>query len=121
MGPSGCGKSTLLAILGMLDSPSSGSYCFDGQDISHFSEQQLANLRKASVGFVFQSFNLIDELTVFENVELPLQYLQIGAASAKAGCWRCCNGLALIIAQSLATTTVGGPATTGRSGTGAGD
>lgn len=83
MGPSGCGKSTLLAILGMLDSPSSGSYCFDGQDISHFSEQQLANLRKASVGFVFQSFNLIDELTVFENVELPLQYLQIGAAERK--------------------------------------
>jgi len=84
MGPSGCGKSTLLAILGMLDSPSSGSYCFDGQDISHFSEQQLANLRKASVGFVFQSFNLIDELTVFENVELPLQYLQIGAAERKS-------------------------------------
>ncbi len=84
MGPSGCGKSTLLAILGMLDSPSSGSYCFDGQDISHFSEQQLANLRKASVGFVFQSFNLIDELTVFENVELPLQYMQIGAAERKS-------------------------------------
>jgi putative ABC transport system ATP-binding protein len=83
MGPSGCGKSTLLAILGMLDSPSSGSYNFDGQDISHFSEQQLANLRKASVGFVFQSFNLIDELTVFENVELPLQYLKIGAAERK--------------------------------------
>lgn len=83
MGPSGCGKSTLLAILGMLDSPSSGSYDFDGQDISQFSEQQLANLRKASVGFVFQSFNLIDELTVFENVELPLQYLKIGAAERK--------------------------------------
>ncbi len=83
MGPSGCGKSTLLAILGMLDSPSSGSYCFDGQDISQFTEQQLANLRKASVGFVFQSFNLIDELTVFENVELPLQYLKITAAERK--------------------------------------
>ncbi len=84
MGPSGCGKSTLLAILGMLDSPSSGSYHFAGQDISHFTEQQLANLRKASVGFVFQSFNLIDELTVFENVELPLQYLKIGAAERKS-------------------------------------
>jgi len=84
MGPSGCGKSTLLAILGMLDSPSSGSYCFDGQDISQFTEQQLANLRKASVGFVFQSFNLIDELTVFENVELPLQYLKITAAERKS-------------------------------------
>jgi putative ABC transport system ATP-binding protein len=84
MGPSGCGKSTLLAILGMLDSPSSGSYHFAGQDISQFTEQQLANLRKASVGFVFQSFNLIDELTVFENVELPLQYLKIGAAERKS-------------------------------------
>lgn len=83
MGPSGCGKSTLLAILGMLDSPSSGSYHFAGQDISQFTEQQLANLRKASVGFVFQSFNLIDELTVFENVELPLQYLKITAAERK--------------------------------------
>ncbi len=83
MGPSGCGKSTLLAILGMLDSPTNGSYQFAGQEIAHFSEKQLANLRKASIGFVFQSFNLIDELTVFENVELPLQYQQISAAERK--------------------------------------
>lgn len=77
MGPSGCGKSTLLSILGMLDSPSSGEFKFAGQDIAKHSEKQLAELRKASVGFVFQSFNLIDELTVYENVELPLQYQNI--------------------------------------------
>ena len=83
MGPSGCGKSTLLSILGMLDSPSSGSFKFAGTDISNFNEQQLANLRKASIGFVFQSFNLIDELTVYENVELPLQYQKITKAERK--------------------------------------
>ncbi|MBP1649536.1 MAG: transporter ATP-binding protein [Bacteroidetes bacterium] len=75
MGPSGCGKSTLLNILGLLDSPSEGHYYFLGQDVSRASERQRANLRKANIGFVFQSFNLIDELTVFENVELPLYYL----------------------------------------------
>ena len=83
MGPSGCGKSTLLSILGMLDSPSSGSFEFAGTDISNFNEKQLANLRKASIGFVFQSFNLIDELTVYENVELPLQYQKITKAQRK--------------------------------------
>ncbi len=77
MGPSGCGKSTLLSIIGMLDSPSAGSYQFAGTEISHYSEKQLAELRKANLGFVFQSFNLIDELTVAENVALPLQYLQV--------------------------------------------
>ncbi|WP_338591185.1 ABC transporter ATP-binding protein [Shewanella khirikhana] len=83
MGPSGCGKSTLLSILGMLDSPSDGSYQFDGKEISQFGEKQLASLRKSSIGFVFQSFNLIDDLTVFENVELPLQYQQIGKEERK--------------------------------------
>ena len=83
MGPSGCGKSTLLSILGMLDSPSSGSFKFAGMDISHFNEKRLAELRKASIGFVFQSFNLIDELTVYENVELPLQYQKITKAERK--------------------------------------
>ncbi|KZN35994.1 phosphonate ABC transporter ATP-binding protein [Pseudoalteromonas luteoviolacea S2607] len=80
MGPSGCGKSTLLSILGLLDAPSSGSYNFDGTEVAAFSEQQMANLRKASIGFVFQSFNLIDELTVFENVALPLQYQNVSKA-----------------------------------------
>ena len=83
MGPSGCGKSTLLSILGMLDSPSAGSFEFLGQDIAGFSEKQLAALRKASIGFVFQSFNLIDEFTVFENVELPLQYQNISKSERK--------------------------------------
>ena len=83
MGPSGCGKSTLLSILGMLDSPSAGSFEFLGEDIAGFGEKQLAALRKASIGFVFQSFNLIDELTVFENVELPLQYQNISKSERK--------------------------------------
>ncbi|OUS73924.1 phosphonate ABC transporter ATP-binding protein [Pseudoalteromonas sp. A601] len=83
MGPSGCGKSTLLSILGMLDSPTSGGFDFSGTDIAGYSEKQLAELRKASIGFVFQSFNLIDELTVFENVELPLQYQKISKDERK--------------------------------------
>lgn len=80
MGPSGCGKSTLLNILGLLDNPSGGEYNFVGQDVANFSERQRANLRKSNIGFVFQSFNLIDELTVYENVELPLLYLGIPTA-----------------------------------------
>ncbi|CAM5183123.1 ABC transporter ATP-binding protein [Alishewanella longhuensis] len=83
MGPSGCGKSTLLSILGMLDSPSSGAYLFEGTDIAKYSEKQLAQLRKTKLGFVFQSFNLIDELTVFQNVELPLQYQGVPATERK--------------------------------------
>ena len=75
MGPSGCGKSTLLNILGLLDNPSDGEYHFLEHEVSKYSERERANLRKANIGFVFQSFNLIDELTVFENVELPLLYL----------------------------------------------
>ncbi|PEN13213.1 phosphonate ABC transporter ATP-binding protein [Longibacter salinarum] len=75
MGPSGCGKSTLLNILGLLDTPTDGSHLFDGEDVSGFSERQRAKRRKGNIGFVFQSFNLIDELTVYENVELPLLYL----------------------------------------------
>ena len=75
MGPSGCGKSTLLNILGTLDSPTSGKYFFNGKGIDKMGESQLTAFRKGNIGFVFQSFNLIDELTVFENVELPLVYL----------------------------------------------
>ncbi len=77
MGPSGCGKSTLLNILGMLDSPTEGGLYFDNLDISKYSEKQRTAVRKGNIGFVFQSFNLIDELNVFENVELPLMYLKI--------------------------------------------
>ena len=83
MGPSGCGKSTLLNVLGMIDKPSSGEYNFMGEEISKYSERQRANLRKANIGFVFQSFNLIDELTVYENTELPLLYLGYSSAERK--------------------------------------
>lgn len=77
MGPSGCGKSTLLNILGLLDNPTSGSYYLDGKEVGHLKEKDRTNVRKGNIGFVFQSFNLIDELNVFENVELPLTYLHI--------------------------------------------
>ncbi len=83
MGPSGCGKSTLLNILGLLDDPDAGSFVFNGQEIAGFNERQRAELRKRNIGFVFQSFNLIDELTVFENVELPLIYTGVKAAERK--------------------------------------
>lgn len=80
MGPSGCGKSTLLNILGLLDSPTGGTYMLDGTDVSGFSESQRNVLRKGVLGFVFQSFNLIDELTVRENIELPLLYMGLPSA-----------------------------------------
>ena len=75
-GPSGCGKSTLLNIVGLLDNQSSGKYFFDGTEVGTYKERQRTQMRKGNIGFVFQSFNLIDELTVFENVELPLIYLK---------------------------------------------
>ncbi|WP_300439094.1 ABC transporter ATP-binding protein [Christiangramia sp.] len=83
MGPSGCGKSTLLNILGMLDDPDGGSYLFNGTEVAGFNERQRAKLRKHNIGFVFQSFNLIDELSVFENVELPLIYTGVKPAERK--------------------------------------
>jgi len=83
MGPSGCGKSTLLNILGLLDNPSGGEYFFLDKEVGGFSERQRANLRKQNIGFVFQNFNLIDELTVFENVELPLIYLGKSSSERK--------------------------------------
>jgi putative ABC transport system ATP-binding protein len=84
MGPSGCGKSTLLNILGLLDNYDSGEYYFDGTDTSSFNEKQSANLRKGNIGFIFQSFNLIDELNVYENVELPLIALKVPLSKRKA-------------------------------------
>jgi putative ABC transport system ATP-binding protein len=83
MGPSGCGKSTLLNILGLLDNPSGGELYFDGTEVAKFKEKQRTNIRKGNIGFVFQSFNLIDELTVYENVELPLLYLNVSGAERK--------------------------------------
>jgi putative ABC transport system ATP-binding protein len=84
MGPSGCGKSTLLNIIGMLDTPSSGSYLFKDEEIAGYTEAKLSDLRKENIGFIFQSFNLIDELTVFENVELALLYHKIGRDERRA-------------------------------------
>jgi len=83
MGPSGCGKSTLLNVLGLIDQPTSGEYYFFGEEISKYSERKRASLRKNNIGFVFQSFNLIDELTVHENVELPLLYLGFSVSERK--------------------------------------
>jgi putative ABC transport system ATP-binding protein len=83
MGPSGCGKSTLLNIIGMLDSPSTGEYLFKGQNVAGLPEAELAKVRKANIGFIFQSFNLIDELTVRENVELALLYHDMPAAERR--------------------------------------
>ncbi|MCD6518020.1 MAG: ABC transporter ATP-binding protein [Candidatus Aminicenantes bacterium] len=83
MGPSGCGKSTLLNVLGLIDKPTGGKYYFLDTEVSSYSERKRANLRKSNIGFVFQSFNLIDELTVFENVELPLLYLGYSSGDRK--------------------------------------
>ena len=83
MGPSGCGKSTLLNILGLLDSPTSGVYAFGGEDVARASEQRLTQLRRASVGFIFQSFNLIDDLTVAENVDVALIYRKVSSSERK--------------------------------------
>lgn len=83
MGPSGCGKSTLLNIIGLLDNPTSGEYYFDKKQVGNYKESQRTDLRKGNVGFIFQSFNLIDELSVFENVELPLVYLKIKSSQRK--------------------------------------
>lgn len=83
MGPSGCGKSTLLNIIGLLDNPTTGNYYFNGQEVGHLKEKQRTQVRKGNIGFVFQSFNLIDELNVYENVELPLIYLKKKASEKK--------------------------------------
>ncbi|MEE0984149.1 MAG: ABC transporter ATP-binding protein [Bacteroidaceae bacterium] len=83
MGPSGCGKSTLLNILGLLDVPNGGEYILDGTDVASLSEKQRNVLRRGTLGFIFQSFNLIDELTVEENIELPLLYMKVPAAERK--------------------------------------
>ena len=83
MGPSGCGKSTLLNILGLLDNPSEGTYEFMGEEVAGYKERNRTNLRKGNIGFIFQSFNLIDELTVWENVELPLLYLKMSSSARK--------------------------------------
>lgn len=83
MGPSGCGKSTLLNILGLLDNPTEGEYYLDNKEVGHLREKERTQTRKGQIGFVFQSFNLIEEMTVFENVELPLTYLKVKSSERK--------------------------------------
>jgi putative ABC transport system ATP-binding protein len=83
MGPSGCGKSTLLNILGLLDNPTSGEYLLAGTEVGHLKEKQRTDMRKGNIGFVFQSFNLIEEMNVYENVELPLVYMKVKPAERK--------------------------------------
>jgi len=83
MGPSGCGKSTLLNVIGLLDNPTGGQYFFNGNEVSKYNERQRTYLRKGNIGFVFQSFNLIDELNVYENIELPLLYLKVSSSERK--------------------------------------
>ncbi|WP_452224992.1 ABC transporter ATP-binding protein [Lacinutrix chionoecetis] len=84
MGTSGCGKSTLLNIIGLLDTPNDGSYLFDGEEVANYNEKQRSGIRKANIGFVFQNFNLIDELSVFENLELPLIYNKVPSKERKS-------------------------------------
>ncbi len=101
MGPSGCGKSTLLNILGLLDSPTTGQYFFRGEEISGYNEKQRSRLRKEKIGFIFQNFNLIEELTVFENVELPLMYLGIAARERKVRVTKVLERLEMIARRSF--------------------
>lgn len=95
MGPSGCGKTTLLNILGLLDNPTSGKYFLNGTDVSKFTENQRTGLRKGVIGFVFQSFNLIDELNVYENIELPLLYMRIPSSERKQRVKEAMNRMAI--------------------------
>jgi putative ABC transport system ATP-binding protein len=95
MGPSGCGKTTLLNILGLLDNPTSGKYFLNGTDVSKFTENERTDLRKGIIGFVFQSFNLIEELNVYENIELPLLYMKIPPAERKQRVKEAMNRMAI--------------------------
>ncbi|WP_436414336.1 ABC transporter ATP-binding protein [Petrimonas sp.] len=95
MGPSGCGKTTLLNILGLLDNPTSGKYFLNGTDVSKFTENERTDLRKGIIGFVFQSFNLIEELNVYENIELPLLYMRIPPAERKQRVKEAMNRMAI--------------------------
>ena len=96
MGPSGCGKSTLLNILGLLDNPTSGEYYLNGIEVSRYTEAQRTKLRKGIIGFVFQSFNLIDELNVYENIELPLLYMGVSAAERKKNVQEAMERMAIV-------------------------
>ena len=101
VGPSGCGKSTLLNILGLLDNPTTGEYYLNGIEVSQYTEAQRTKLRKGIIGFVFQSFNLIDELNVYENIELPLLYMGVSAAERKKKCRKRWNEWLSYTAKSI--------------------
>ena len=96
MGPSGCGKSTLLNILGLLDNPTGGEYYLNGVEVSKYTEAQRTSLRKGIIGFVFQSFNLIDELNVYENIELPLLYMGVSASERKRRVEEAMNRMSIV-------------------------
>ena len=103
MGPSGCGKSTLLNIVGMIDSPSSGEYWFNDEEVGSRSENELVDVRKRNIGFIFQNFNLIDDLSVHENVDLPLLYLGVGRKERRA---KVDEALELVGLESRANTSL---------------
>ena len=109
MGPSGCGKSTLLNILGLLDNPTSGSYTLLGQEVSAFREKDRTLFRKGNIGFVFQSFNLIDELNVFENVELPLIYLRVKASERRRRVTEILNRMNISHRVAIARAVIANP------------
>ena len=108
MGPSGCGKSTLLNILGLLDNPTSGEYYLNGIEVSRYTEAQRTKLRKGIIGFVFQSFNLIDELNVYENIELPLLYMGVSAAERKKKVQEAMERMAIVHREKHSTLQLSG-------------
>lgn len=105
MGPSGCGKSTLLNVLGLLDSPTTGQYYFNGEEVGRLSEKARALIRKQQLGFVFQNFNLIDELNVYENIELPLIYQNVAASERKSGYKSCSTRWVYCIAAAISRSS----------------
>ena len=109
MGPSGCGKSTLLNILGLLDNPTGGEYYLNGTEVSRYTESQRTSLRKGVIGFVFQSFNLIDELNVYENIELPLLYMGIFASERKRRVEAAMERMAITHRSAIARAVVANP------------
>ena len=115
-GPSGCGKSTLLSILGLLDTPSGGSYSLKGSEVANLSFPERARIRNREIGFIFQSFNLIGDLTVFENVELPLTYRGMSAGDRKARSRRHWSVSGWDIAPNICRVSSGWSAATGRGG-----
>jgi len=108
MGPSGCGKTTLLNVIGLLDTPTAGTYYFRADNVAGYTEKQRSNFRKEKIGFIFQNFNLIDELTVYENVELPLVYLGIGSKDRKILVSKTLDSLGILARKKYLPTQLSG-------------